>query len=135
MEKITSLKADVLSVTKLEVSGKEYSLVLDMNAIAKAGEALKLNLADPTNWRGLTAEQLTVICWAALDRFHPDISLRDVRQWLSPVAQNQLFVMLLEQCWPGSVDRINKAIERVHAGETEPNPPSDQAKSSELPIV
>ncbi len=127
MKKPTPLQAALLPVSTIEVKtatgSKEYSLVLDMNAIAKASEALSLDLTQIDNWRNLNAVQLSAICWAALDRFHGDVTLREVRQWLSPVQHGELFVMLVEQCWPGVLARAQKAIEDNRVGGAPPNAP------------
>src|SRR3954466_10711723 len=98
---LTKLKAAVLPVFEVEVNEATYKLVLDMNALAKAGEELKKDLTNIENWMGLTGPELTIIAWAALDRYHPEIQLKEVRSWLGAADKNPLFVYLIETAWPG----------------------------------
>jgi hypothetical protein len=123
---LTKLKAAVLPVLEIEVEDKIYKLVLDMNALAKASDELNRDFSSFTSWQGLTGPDITVLAWAALDRHHPDVTLREVRQWLGPVDPNQLYVMLIEASWPGITERIEKILrdqkKEKAEGKPEPNP-------------
>ena len=121
------LKAEILPIVEIEVGEKTYQLVLDMNALAKAGAELNKDLTDIAQWQGFTGPDLTVIAWAALDRYHPDITLREVRQWFGAVDKNTLFVLLIEGSWPGITERIEKVLKEQKKedalGKSEPNLP------------
>lgn len=131
---VTALEAEVLPVTRIVVKDgaeqKEYQLVLDYNAIAKAQAHPDLSkrrvtgkdgvehesprdLSQVLHWAGLTGPDLTLIAWAALDRFHPEVELRTLRQWLAPAQFDQLFVMLVEQCYPGVLERAAAAMDSM----------------------
>jgi hypothetical protein len=131
--KITSLQAAVLPVTTLEVKGKDgqtktYSLVLDFNALAKAQEAIGKDLSTVQAWLDMwgkiTPAEITAICWAALDAYHPEVTIKEVGTWLGPVQKQELFLLLIEQCWPGILERIEKWAEenKNKLGESQPNP-------------
>jgi hypothetical protein len=150
MNTVTQLEAHVLPVTKIEVTDEQgkkttYQLVLDYNAIAKAepllskvpeirDEAGKVitpthprDLAKISDWMLLTGPDLSVICWAAFDRFNPDVTLRQVRQFLAPAQNDALFAMLFEAAYPGVLEELVKAQQARAAmpeGETSPNAPA-----------
>jgi hypothetical protein len=129
---VTRIEANVLPVAKIQVTDGggaqvEYSLVLDYNAIAKAQEVLGRDLSVLLNWQKLSGPDLSVIAWAAFDRYHPEVTLRQVRQWLAPAQQNDLFSMLFEMTWPGIMADLVRFAEdqaAVPSGEGQPNPPA-----------
>jgi hypothetical protein len=132
----TTLQAAVLPITKIVVKSlddagkevaKEYKLVLDYNAIARAETVVGRDLSKTVNWMGLTGVQLSAIVWSALGRFHPEVTLEECRSWLAPAQQGQLFELLIEQCYPGILDRIQTAMEEAKAtGESQPNAPTKE---------
>jgi len=134
MDTVTKLTAAVAKPAYLEVvmqDGKTqtFTLIMDYAAIIKAEQETGRNFADPSQWelKNLTGKDLTALCWAALDCHHPDITLTEVRRWLAPAQQGQLYVMLLEQCFPGTIDNFNSknggnaTNGKPRAGERAPN--------------
>lgn len=125
------LEAAILPVTQIKVKAQDgvetvYKLVLDYNAIARAEAVVGRDLSKTKNWVGLSGSQLSAIVWAALGKFHPDVTLEQARSFLAPAQQGELFVLLIEQCYPGILDRLAKATKEaaVALGETEPNAPA-----------
>jgi hypothetical protein len=123
--KISSFEAAALGLAKIKVNklnadlteqSAEYTLCLDMNAHAKVLEHTGKDLTDPKAWQNLTAKEVVTICWCAFDRFYPEITLREVGQMLSPAQSGAVFTMLLELCFPGILERMEKA-----QGESQPN--------------
>lgn len=119
MIKVTSFEAAALSVSKLLVKqlntqmeevDREFNLVMDFNAIAKAQELLGKDLVDVKNWQGLTSSETITICWCAMQRFHPEITLDEVRGMLPPAASVEVSNMLLEMAFPGIIERIDKLM-------------------------
>jgi hypothetical protein len=144
MNTVTQLEAHVLPVTKIVIKdGATYQLVLDYNAIAKAEPLLSKvpeiknektgkivfplhtrDLAKIFDWQNLTGPDLSVIAWAAFDRFHPEVTLRQARQWLAPADNDKLFAMLFEAAYPGVLEELVKAQQdKVIEGES-PNAPA-----------
>lgn len=129
---ITLLEAEELPVVKIVVKdgdkATEYQLVLDYNAIAKISDKMGKDLSKHENWFGLSGTDLSVVAWGALDRFHPDVDLRTVRQWFSPPMFARLYAMLLEAAYPGILEAITKAQEEQdkakQLGESQPNLPA-----------
>jgi hypothetical protein len=118
----TTFESPALSTCSLQVRNEEgafaaYTLVMDFNAIARAHEQLGLDLSVARNWQGLTGPQITIVCWCAFDRFHPEIDLRAVRQMLSPAQSAQVFNMLLELSFPGILERIAASVKDAKAVE------------------
>jgi len=104
---------------------REFKLRLDFNAICKVKTEIGLDLVDPEAWRNLDNSQLSVIFWATFDTEHPEVTLREARSWLAPLQKGDLFIMLIEQCFPGSVARISEQLAKKNegtAGEPEPTP-------------
>jgi hypothetical protein len=123
---ITSLKAAVLPSAKIEIiqedgAPQEYRLVMDFNALAKASELLGRDFADIKSWQNLNSVDTSSLCWCGFNRFHPDVTLEQVRSWLGPAQIWQLYNMLLELCFPGILERIAKL------GESRPNPPAEKS--------
>jgi hypothetical protein len=123
MQVISQIECQVLPTTKLVVKGEdgktaEYTLVLDYCAIAKAEEILKRDLSVILNWRGLSGPDLSVICYSSFDRYHPEVTLRQVRQWLAPSQNDQLFSMLFEAAYPGVLAKMIEAAKELPAGES-----------------
>lgn len=128
MANVTAFEAASLSVAKITVKDldnnlnevqKEYKLVLDMNAQAKVLEQIDRDLTDLKNWQNLNGADISTICWCAFERFHPEVTLKDVRRMLSPAQIGAVFNLLLELCFPGILERIEKAT-----AEAQENPPA-----------
>ena len=125
------LEAAILPVTEIRVRGLDgevtvYKLVLDYNAIARAESVVGRDLSRTENWVKLTGAQLSGIAWAAFGKYHPEVTLEQVRGFLAPAQQGQLFEMLIEQCYPGILARLEKALAEMPVGEPEPNAPAEK---------
>ncbi len=135
MKKITEFQAKVMPVVEFTVEDKLFKLVLDFNAIAKIETELKRDMRTVTQWRiksednpqGLTASDITYICWACFDRNHPEVTLRELRQWLSPTDTDFIWLMLIEMCFPGIAAASEEAAKLKASGgdqgEQKPTPP------------
>lgn len=137
METITSLKAAVLPISTIEVDTgsevKKYSLVMDFNAIAKAEELLKRDISQLASWKNMSASDVAIVFWCGLQRFHPEVTLEDVHNWLAPAQRWQVFNMLIEQCFPGFIKNIEDKIESGEIkvdGSTGESAPSVQAETA-----
>lgn len=69
--------------------GKVYTVVLDMNAFWLLEEALEAsgkgrNLFKAINWNDLNFREFTMVVWGALLSNHPDMTLEQVRQIVTP---------------------------------------------------
>lgn len=132
-----SLSMSTLQVRRLNKDKQEevvpYDLVMDFNAIAKAQEHLGRDLSDVTQWQNLTGTEVTTIVWCALDRFHPEVTLVEVRQMLTPAQSAQVCNMLLEMCFPGILERIAARLAEMEkekqAGEPQSPDPISAGKS------
>jgi hypothetical protein len=117
-----------ITVNKLDIDLQEtkhtYSLVFDLNALAKANELTGRQLGFYKNWlepNELSPSDVLAIAWASLGRFHPEVTREEVGQMFSPVQINQLAKMLFDMCFA-------ELLEKVNAGEHQPNPPADSAE-------
>jgi hypothetical protein len=149
----TQLQANVLPVSYVTVTdstGKAttYQLVLDYNSLAKAEPLLSptqeikdeqgkvispihtRDLSVRFDWANLTGADLSVICWSAFDHFHPEVTLKQVRHWLAPAQNNQLFEMLFESAYPGVLAKLKEAAEEIAKTKNEPPIPNEQAAVS-----
>jgi hypothetical protein len=112
----TLIDSKLLPVTKITVeqpSGepKVYDCVLDMNAIIKAEAEIGKDFSNWRNWQGLGAKEITVLVWSGLDSYHPEITLRQVRQWLAPAKWPEIWAQLIEQVHPGVLDALKLIVE------------------------
>lgn len=89
----------------LHEEDKEYTLVADFNAIAKAQEHLGRDFTDISNWQGMTGVDVVTLAWCTLDRFHPDVTLEQVRGMLPPQQTARVWELLVEMCFPGILER------------------------------
>lgn len=130
-----SLSMSTLQVRRLKNDKQEetvtYDLVMDFNAIAKAQEHLGRDLSDVNQWQNLNGVEVTTVVWCALDRFHPEITLKEVRQMLTPAQSAQVSNMLLEMCFPGILERIAARMKELEEkGEAQQTPdPTSAGKS------
>jgi hypothetical protein len=104
---------------KLELSGEEYSLVFDFNAIATAEQVAKVNLLESFYFQNMTAAQFRGMFYAALRKAHPEISLQQAGDLITvktlPVIQEALL-----KAWQNSITGTD------HEDENPPRP-LDQA--------
>src|SRR5260370_584092 len=139
MKEPTNVEAGSLSIATFKVNrltmadGKvsevpaEYNLVMDFNALAKARKEIGREFTDPNSWSNLDTDQLSALCWCAFLRFHPEVSLEEVRGMLPPAARSEIWMMLMELCFPGAAERIEKAAAAAAADDQvgpSPNPPA-----------
>lgn len=124
----TAMEAKLLPVITITVEQKApaepkvYSCVLDFNAVQKCEETIGRDMTKFQSWQGLNHAQLTAIVWAELDRFHPEVTLREVRQWLNPMESASLWLALIEQAFPGITERLGKIVpEEPAKGKDEPS--------------
>jgi hypothetical protein len=117
------LKVKQLALDRTE-SDSEYTLVLDMNALAKVKKETDLDLMDRDKWvwADLNALQVTTILWCALSRFHPEVTLEQARAMIPPAEVWKLRSVLLELCFPGALERLQKAQAEAKQADS-PNPP------------
>jgi hypothetical protein len=123
----TSLKKALVHFANIEVeteSGiKQYKLVLDFNAIARAQEELGKDFALFASWvHGMTSRETVKLCHFALSKYHPDIRWEEVCSWFSPEHIAPLNNLLIELAFPGTLDRINKSLEDKAKGEGQDAP-------------
>jgi hypothetical protein len=141
MEKITEFRAKVMPTFKFVVDDREFKLVLDYNAIAKIESELTRDMRQWSDWTvkseknpdGLTGSDISFICWACFDRFHPEVTLREVRQWLTPTDIDHIWLTLIEMCFPGITEAIEQAakLKAAEGGASGENQPAVQGRPSE----
>jgi len=131
---ITPFEAAILGVAKitvnrlnadLEETKHEYTLVFDCNALAKANELTGRQLGNYLNWTQpeLSTADVLAVAWAALGRFHPEVTKEEVGQMFSPLQVGQLAKLLFDMCFAELLDKVN------NAGEKQPNPPAESAET------
>lgn len=124
--KAASLNAAKLTVVSLDSdlneAVKDYKLVLDFNALEKAREQIGRDLTDLQSWKDITPADMYVVCWAALDRFHPEVGLKDLKQMVPWNHILQTWPLLIELCFPGITELIEKHKEKAQEGEPAPDP-------------
>ena len=117
MANVTAFEAASLGVATFTVNqldenlletSKQYKLVFDMNAQAKALEQIKRDLTDISNWQHMSGAEITTVLWCAFERFHPEVTLKEVRQMVPLSQTGAVFNMLLELCFPGILERLSK---------------------------
>lgn len=133
MANVTEVKVGLLGLARLKVTKvdgelkettDEYKLVLDFNGLFKIRQLIGKDLVLPANWSNLDSTEISTIAWCAFNRFHPEVTLENVREWISPAEFGALYSMLLEMCFPGITERMSKAMESgKDLGEQQPNPP------------
>lgn len=131
MPNISSLEAASLNVCRLTVKKLDenqqeteasFTLVMDGNALAKAFEQCGIDFSQWKNWANLSPVNKYILFCSAFDRFHPEVTLRDVRSWLDGNASSELWVLLFEASFPGLLKRIEEVnAEMAAKGELKPN--------------
>lgn len=123
----TSLKKALVHFANLEVETdagiKNYKLVLDFNAIARAQEELGKDFALFASWvHGMTSRETVKLCYFALQRYHPEITWEEVGSWFSAEHIAPLNNLLIDLAFPGTLDRIKKSLEDKSKGEGQDAP-------------
>lgn len=124
----TSLKKAVVNFANVEIETdagiKKYKLVLDFNVISRAQEELGKDFAQSSSWfHGMTSLETVKLCWFSLKRFHPEVTWDEVCSWFSAEHIAPLNNLLIDLAFPGTLDRIKKAIEDKAQGEDQDAPP------------
>lgn len=131
-----------LNVKKLEkVAGEvkevaaSYDLVVDFVAFSVAREKTGIDFARNESWQNVSSDALLMLCWCSLQRFHSDVSIEELRGMIGHPSQHyELWLFMLELCFPGSTERIEEYEEeqkrKKAAGET-PGEASGEASSGE----
>ena len=92
----------------IDVEGQVYRLVLDINALIAAEDQSKQSFQ--VLLKGVAEMRLGAIrtlCWAALQKHHPALSLEDVGDWMQRVGIDRLissFAALAPSTEPDSDD-------------------------------
>lgn len=141
MKKVTSFEAASLATGTLIVKKpgpgpddpeiqEEYTLAMDFKAIAKALEHTGRDLVAFPNWEGMKGPEIYTVCWCAMSRFHPAVSLEAVQEMIPPAHAIHVANMLLELCFPGVTEemaKIREMMKSMKTGEQPPNPPGSPA--------
>ena len=65
-----------------------------------------------SSWfHGMTSLETVKLCWFSLKRFHPEVTWDEVCSWFSAEHIAPLNNLLIDLAFPGTLDRIKKAIE------------------------
>src|ERR1700722_5542513 len=75
---------------------REYKLVYDYNALARAEESLHIDLKSFDCWKQVTSAMTPKLVHAGLCKYHPDVPLEEIVENLNPSAQLALHEALFE---------------------------------------
>jgi hypothetical protein len=71
--------------TKLEIGGKEYSLIYDFDSIVTAEEATNMALLINVDYRRASVARVRAMLFALMLTAHPDIKLKEISKLIVPV--------------------------------------------------
>lgn len=98
---------------------RELKLCYTYKAIAKIEDKIGKDLKQFEDWKKLSSgKDFPAIVWGGLDKFHPDITLDEVLEFLNPAAQRLLEDEIFKLMFPGVMEQIEKA----QAEGASPNP-------------
>jgi hypothetical protein len=101
-----------LSVTGVDGAVKEYTLVLDFDAVraiidqTATSDKPGIDIADAPQFFAANSLQVLVIACCALKRHHPDMTVDKVRELVPPGNIWPLRNLMAELMWPGIADKI-----------------------------
>ena len=87
---------------------KSFKLVYDYRAIARAEEALGIDLKSFKAWEKITSSMTPKLVHAGLAKYHPDVTLDYLLDVLNPTVQRSLQEALFEYLFPGVVEEMKK---------------------------
>jgi hypothetical protein len=124
---LDAIRADDYFGIDVRISADETKsfpkLLLTYRSIMKAENECGINFGLRASWTNVSASSLSVLCWACFETNYPEVTLEDVRGFLVPAHYDQLWVMLYERCFPGSMQMAEELSRRKNgAGESEPSP-------------
>lgn len=122
---VSLIDSKLLPVTKITVEQptgepKVYDCIIDFNAIIKAEEQTGRDFSNFLKWQGMGAKEITALVWAGLDACHPEVTLREVRQWLAPAKWPEVWAVLIEQVHPGMLAALKLAADAEASREQTP---------------
>jgi hypothetical protein len=107
-------------------TSKEYKLVYDYRAIARAEQSLGIDLKSFEAWKHVTSAMTPQLVMAGLAKYHPDVTLDEVMDGLNPAAQRSLHDALIEYLFPG----ITEAVKKFQAETNKPKNAESEASAS-----
>ena len=87
---------------------KKFKLVYDYRAIARAEEALGIDLKSFEAWKRITSSMTPKLVHAGLAKYHSDITLDYLLDVLNPTVQRSLQDALFEFLFPGVLEAMKK---------------------------
>src|SRR5579863_5292411 len=119
-----------LVVSTEDAAGNEkvtaYKLVFDYRAIQRIEEATKLDLKAIETWQNIPSSAIPKIVWGGLARYHKDVAMDEVIDFLNPQAQMKLKEALFDYFFPGVKEEFEKTMKKLQdqaTGES-PNAPA-----------
>lgn len=97
--------------TKIELAGNHYKLHFDFEAFCLLEEMTGINALDGEVWEKPSASTLSTLLWAAMQRHHPELSVKDVRKKISfgdMPKLSEALVEAFEKASPPSEDKEAK---------------------------
>jgi hypothetical protein len=85
-----------------------YKLIYDYRAIKRAEDALGIDLKDFTQWSKVKSSMTPQLVHAGLAKYHPEVSLEEITDQLSPEAQVAIQNAVFELLFPGVIEKIEK---------------------------
>jgi hypothetical protein len=110
--------------------GKEYTLVFNYKAIARAEKALgsNYNLLSPRQWFEMSPSQFCTVVWAGFAKHHADVTLEQVEDMLNPGQQGRLKDAIFDLFFPGVLEKILKSMTEDEKPEGEKQPDTTTSK-------
>jgi len=96
---------------------RKLKLTYGYGALARIEEATGLDLKKLDDWGKISSGKFPAIVWGGLTKFHPEISLDEVIDFLNPAAQRMLSDEIFYLMFPGMRELIEK---QKAAGATAP---------------
>lgn len=121
------LKTAIIQPLKFVVTGekktKTYKLVFDYRAIARANEALSKDILKIAVWGPLWTgqepkpgqayvkpEDLPVIIWAAMAKYHPEVPVEEVMDIIVPNCQKAYTEAIMDRLFPGIFEEYTRLV-------------------------
>jgi hypothetical protein len=89
-------------------ASKTYKLSYDYRAIKRAEDSLGVDLKNFDQWSKVKSSMTPEIVHAGLAKFHPDVTLDEVIDQLSPDAQIAIQNAVFDLLFPGIIAQIEK---------------------------
>jgi hypothetical protein len=96
---------------------KKLKLCFDYGAIARIEEATGIDIKKSSNWP-IPSSKFPEVFWGGLRRFNPEVTLDEVRSFLNPDVESEMYYDIFFLMFPHIKEEVDKKLKEQETGAT-----------------